>query len=389
MPLNETVRVHPASQNSQFIYIFDAMNAPKEIELLSFEKSELTFGRATSNDIVLSSHLVSRQHGVFSLENRQWKIYDHNSTNGIIHKNEEVSEVMIEEDDFVRIDDGIESVSDGVLMIFPSKDYARTWESIPLSDAQTTLDIIAPMSGAYIERAGEHFYLDLSCTPSDVYCNHRKVHKRVELHEKDVISTTGYRMVFTSGVIYFNKLLPVLNELREQDQVFEKGTAQLMQMRTDSGETSVSSSSVSDDCLSKSTCEQPVIAPSNPLSQEDGKWSVNSTESHSKNGGIRKFLASTGGYYVIVIVMALAVWGAAVALWTSQGELALVVMLACSIFGWKALNRIQPAMFIWMSWIGWLIYFSVKFILSALIGLFVAPFKLAKWIAGVIHTSIQ
>ena len=65
MPLNETVRVHPASQNSQFIYIFDAMNAPKEIELLSFEKSELTFGRATSNDIVLSSHLVSRQHGVF------------------------------------------------------------------------------------------------------------------------------------------------------------------------------------------------------------------------------------------------------------------------------------------------------------------------------------
>lgn len=389
MPLNETVRVHPASQNSQFIYVFDAMSAPKEVELFSFGKSELTFGRAASNDVVLFSHLVSRQHGVFSFENCQWKIYDHNSTNGIIHKNEEVSEVMIEEDDFVRIDDGIESVSDGVLMVFPSKDYARTWESIPLSNAQTTLDIIAPMSGAYIERVGEKCYLDLSCTPSDVYCNHRKVHKRVELHEKDVISTTGYRMVFTSAVLYFNKLLPVLNELREQGKVFEKGPAQPIQMRKDPGETFVSSFAVPDNCLSKGTCEQPVIAPSNPLPQEDGNRSVNFTESHSKNSSIRKFLASTGGYYVIVIVMALAVWGIAVALWTSQGELALIVMLACSIFGWKALNRIQPAMFIWMSWIGWLIYFSVKFILSALIGLFVAPFKLAKWIAGVIHTSIQ
>lgn len=116
----------------------------------------------------------------------------------------------------------------------------------------------------------------------------------------------------------------------------------------------------------------------------------NSGSSATSSGGeLRSFFASDVGYYVLSFAITIIIWGIAVALWTSQGELALIVILACAIFGWQALNRIQPAMFIWMPWIGWIIYIFVKFILSAMIGLFVAPFKIGKLIAGAISGSMM
>ena len=36
------------------------------------------------------------------------------------------------------------------------------------------------------------------------------------------------------------------------------------------------------------------------------------------------------------------------------------VLLAGIPYGWSFLNKITPAMFVWMSWIGWAVYFLVK-----------------------------
>lgn len=60
-----------------------------------------------------------------------------------------------------------------------------------------------------------------------------------------------------------------------------------------------------------------------------------------------------------------------------------------AFFGWRALNRIQPAMFIWMPLAGWLIYFFVKFILSALIGVFVAPYVIGKKVTQLVNYIIM
>ena len=45
-------------------------------------------------------------------------------------------------------------------------------------------------------------------------------------------------------------------------------------------------------------------------------------------------------------------------------------------FGWSTLNKITPHIFLFLSWIGWIIYLSAKFTLSMMIGMFVTPFKI-------------
>lgn len=67
----------------------------------------------------------------------------------------------------------------------------------------------------------------------------------------------------------------------------------------------------------------------------------------------------------------------------------LLFTLAFSIGGWKALNRIQPTMFLTMSWVGWFFYFAIKFCLSVLIGMFVTPYVVSKKIADVVQEYVK
>ena len=63
------------------------------------------------------------------------------------------------------------------------------------------------------------------------------------------------------------------------------------------------------------------------------------------------------------------------------------ILLAGIPYGWAILNRITPSMFLWMSWVGWLIYFGIKLVLAYVIGLIALPIKLIKWISELV--SIQ
>ena len=62
-----------------------------------------------------------------------------------------------------------------------------------------------------------------------------------------------------------------------------------------------------------------------------------------------------------------------------------IVALVCAVFGWQALNRFTPDMFIWMPIIGWINYIIIKFIISYFIGLFVAPYLIGSRIADSIE----
>ena len=390
MRSNETIRIHSVTKNGQSIYIFDSNTPPKEVDLTSFGRMKISFGRDASNDIVLTSRLASRHHGKLICDNGQWKVVDQSSTNGIIHHDKEVPELVVTEDDFIRIDDGVEPVADGVLIIFPSKVYSKEWASCSISETKTTLDMISPLIGSFIERAGEHFYLNLECSPSEVSVNHKKAQKRMLLHEKDLISITDYRIVFTSSVIYYNQLQQTVVTEDIPQSEYHKTAEQKVPIAQKNGTPEAVSENFdyqnnNSDVIES---EQQMVPPTNQDYQENHYQSENYSPDSSTGKSFRNFLASTGGYYLMSIIMAAVIWGITVALWTSQGEVALIVILACAVFGWKALNSIQPAMFIWMSWTGWIIYFCVKFILSTMIGVFVAPFKLGKLIAGAISGSI-
>lgn len=94
------------------------------------------------------------------------------------------------------------------------------------------------------------------------------------------------------------------------------------------------------------------------------------------------FFKGSGGRIIITIICAVVIWGLVLS-GVAADIPAITVIIAgiCAYFGWKVLNVIQPSMFLWMSWVGWLFYFFIKFFLSVAIGLFVAPFSLGKTIS--------
>lgn len=63
------------------------------------------------------------------------------------------------------------------------------------------------------------------------------------------------------------------------------------------------------------------------------------------------------------------------------------ILLAGIPYGWSFLNKITPAMFVWMSWIGWAVYFLVKLIIAYFVGLIALPIKLFQWILEIVKVK--
>ena len=105
---------------SSLVTIFDGDSAPRTIRFNDFGKNFIYFGRDPKNDLVLTSHLVSSEHGRFVYKNGAWIMEDkaaykdNGSTNGLIYNNASITSRVISDGDFIRIDDGVETVSEGV-----------------------------------------------------------------------------------------------------------------------------------------------------------------------------------------------------------------------------------------------------------------------------------
>jgi len=67
------------------VIVRDGYKEAFTVELESFGKDVVSFGRHPESDIVLTSSIVSRVHGCFYLDNGVWHIKDLNSTNGTFH----------------------------------------------------------------------------------------------------------------------------------------------------------------------------------------------------------------------------------------------------------------------------------------------------------------
>lgn len=108
-----------------------------------------------------------------------------------------------------------------------------------------------------------------------------------------------------------------------------------------------------------------------------------------KNSKFKEFLLSTGGQIAMIALFYVVIWGIMVALTsTNSTVLAFIYIALFTYFGWKALNKITPDLFVWMPLKGWIIYYVAKFILSIIVGMFVAPFQIAKMITAAIQNNI-
>ena len=102
---------------------------------------------------------------------------------------------------------------------------------------------------------------------------------------------------------------------------------------------------------------------------------------------VRDFLSSKTGRIVLMIVLyivyVVAIFAFVAVLGKNRGFMmpfTALLMVVTTFFGWKALTKIQPRMFVFMPGIGWALYFGIKTFLALCIGWFVTPYQFAKTI---------
>ncbi|MBQ8799310.1 MAG: ATP-binding cassette domain-containing protein [Lachnospiraceae bacterium] len=215
--LNRTVRfkTEQIESNDLIVTVFDATQAPRIISLASFGKKTITFGRNEQNDIVLHSHVVSRNHGQFSYQNGKWIMEDCGSLNGLIYNNANITSKWITDGDFVRIDDGVETISEGVLFVVSSSDSVNKWATLPVAnlthltigrDSRCTVVLphisVSKVHATIVKENGAFYIFDNGST-NGVVINNKKITGKVRLHEKDVINITNSKIIFTSTAIHY------------------------------------------------------------------------------------------------------------------------------------------------------------------------------------------
>lgn len=203
------------------VTVFDGEQAPKTVQLDQFGKQYIYFGRGSQNDIVLTSHLVSSEHGRFVYKGNTWVIEDKaeysetGSTNGLIYNNAAITSRAICDGDFIRIDDGVETVSEGVLFVFSAAESNNRWNTVSLTGKQeltvgreASCDITLPHVSVSRQHArivcenGQWYIVD-SNTTNGVIVNNRRLVGKARLHEKDVIAITNSKLIFTEAMISY------------------------------------------------------------------------------------------------------------------------------------------------------------------------------------------
>ncbi len=203
------------------VTIFDGMKAPRTLRLDTFGKGLLTFGRDPSCDIPLSSPLVSHEHGHFRFQGPQWVMEDkaiytgHGSTNGLIYAGGKISSRVLCEGDVIRIDNGREAVSEGVLFVFSYAESNNRWSSVRLEgrneitigrDSASTITlphVSVSKHHARLLRAADGWYIEDTGSTNGVIVNGAHLSGRQKLHEKDVIGITNSKLIFTSAAVSY------------------------------------------------------------------------------------------------------------------------------------------------------------------------------------------
>lgn len=195
--------------------IFDGPKAPYEINLRSFNKQSVTFGRNGTNDIVLESAIVSGFHGYIALSKDECFIYDNGSTNGLYVNGSQITQHKLCDGDTIRIDNLSSPMDGSVSMVFSLRSSGGTWKKIDLSERnQVTIGrseecdirinhVTVSRVHAIIYKDKDGFYVADNNSTNGVYIRGRQISGKYRLNEMDVISITTSRFVFQKGCISY------------------------------------------------------------------------------------------------------------------------------------------------------------------------------------------
>lgn len=190
-------------------------NVIKNICLNDFNKNIITFGRDEGNDIVLNSLLVSGNHGYFEFDNIGVKVVDNNSTNGLYINNKKNIEFYLNDGDSIKIDNPVEPLKRGIIMIMTFGEDIDDWQQFDLTvkdkvvlGRATDCDIIlnhisTSLHHAVITKYDNGFVISDNNSTNGVMINGELLHGQVFLKEKDVILIANAKLIYNKGRILY------------------------------------------------------------------------------------------------------------------------------------------------------------------------------------------
>ncbi|MDO5291843.1 MAG: FHA domain-containing protein [bacterium] len=181
---------------------------PRKYRLDDFKKDTVWFGREASNDIVISSGLVSAKHGCFIHRQDGWWIVDANSTNGIYIGQYPCKESLIASGAVYRIDDVNSALAEGVSLFVECESSPYEWKQV-LMQGRNCLTIgraadcdivlshvsVSKHHAKIVFENGRYVIYDLDST-NGISVNGIMVQRRRELRERDVIVITTTKLIF-------------------------------------------------------------------------------------------------------------------------------------------------------------------------------------------------
>jgi ABC-type multidrug transport system ATPase subunit/ABC-type transport system involved in multi-copper enzyme maturation permease subunit len=206
---------------SAYLTVYDGETggAPKELDLFSFAKNIITFGRDDDNDIVLKASFVSRKHGLLKrLDDGSYLIEDSGSTNGLVFNGERITSRVLQEGDAIKIDKVNDPRVNSILLAFSrtGKQSQAVWKTFAVPPAATRITIgrgencdirlehiSVSRTHAVITMRNGHFFLEDNNSANGVIVNGKRLSGRCQLHEKDMIIITNSKLIFSSIQIQY------------------------------------------------------------------------------------------------------------------------------------------------------------------------------------------
>ena len=204
-----------STEKKYIISIIDSESI-KNVCLNDFNKNEISFGRDSSNDIVISSPIVSFCHGIFKIDDNGLSVIDYESTNGIFVNNEKVERSNLRDGDFIKIDNLVEPLKKGVVIVLSEDTKEVDWKVFDLLNKNKVLlgrdnkcDIVVnhvsvSLIQAMIYREKDHFVIsNKNGNDNGIIINGEVVNGTRILTEKDVILIANAKFIYNKGRLIY------------------------------------------------------------------------------------------------------------------------------------------------------------------------------------------
>ena len=203
------------NNNDKFTITLIEKNSIKNISLDKFRKKKILFGRGANNDIILNSLLVSPNHGFFEIIDGKIKVVDNSSVNGIFVNNDKVVETFLKDGDAIKIDNPVEPLAIGVIMIVTFGENVNAWQQFDMTSKNTitigrdsSSDIVVnhvsvPLNIANIYVQNGNFILVPRLSTNNILVNGKLLSNSLVLKKRDVILIADAKLIFDKGHIYY------------------------------------------------------------------------------------------------------------------------------------------------------------------------------------------